>query len=66
MTEHHLTPGQLRDKASGMREEAQCARAVLDSAPPMRRAGLKARAERMERLASELERAAQRAEAIGV
>jgi hypothetical protein len=49
-----------------MRQEAQYIRATLDSAPPMQRAGLRARAERMERLASELERAAQRAEAIGV
>ncbi len=65
MTEH-LTPKQLREKAKGMREEATCVRAVLDSTPPMRRAGLKARAERMERLASELERAAQRSEAVGV
>lgn len=65
MTEH-LTPKQLREKAKGMREEATCTRAVLDSTPPMRRAGLKARAERMERLASELERAAQRSEAVGV
>lgn len=62
----HLTPVQLRAKALGMREEAQCTRAVLDSVPPMRRAGLRARAERMERLAQELERAAQRAEATGV
>lgn len=65
MTER-LTAPQMREKAKGMREEAQCTRAVLDSAPPMRRAGLKASAERMERLASELERAAQRSEAIGV
>ena len=63
MTDHHLTPDQLREKARDMRQEAQYIRATLDSAPPMQRAGLRARAERMERLASELERAAQRAEA---
>lgn len=66
MTDHHLTPDQLREKAKGMRQEAQYARTILDSTPPMRRAGLRARAERMERLASELERAAQRSEAVGV
>jgi hypothetical protein len=67
MTEpHHLTPGQLREKAKGMREEARYTRAILDTTTPTRRTGLKARAERMERLASELERAAQRSEATGV
>lgn len=65
MTER-LTSSQLREKATGMRDEARCTRATLDSTPPMRRAGLRARAERMERLASELERAAQRSEATGV
>jgi hypothetical protein len=65
MIDRHLTPDQLRAKAKDMRQEAQYTRAVLDSAPPMHRAGLRARAERMERLAGELERAAQRAEAVG-
>jgi hypothetical protein len=60
-----LTPEQLRDKARGMREEAACIRGTLDHVTPMRRAGLRARAERMEQLAQELERAAQKSEATG-
>jgi ATP-dependent Clp protease ATP-binding subunit ClpA len=60
-----LTADQLRDKARGMRDEAAAIRATLEHQSPMRRAGLRARVERMERLAQELERAAQRAEATG-
>ena len=62
----HLTSSQLREKAAGMRQEAQYTRATLEHIAPMRRTAMKARAERMERLAQELERAAQRSEAIGV
>jgi hypothetical protein len=64
-----LTPAELRIKALGLREEARAKRSTLKhgrAIPDEAQRRMREAAQRMECLASELERAAQRAEATGV
>lgn len=66
----HLTPVDLRAKAHGMRAEARDKRGALErgrkAIPEAKRRDMLDSIHRMETLASEMERAAQRAEATGV
>lgn len=65
-----LTPADLRAKASGMRAKASAKRGALEhgrkAIPEAKRRDMLESIHRMETLASEMERAAQRAEATGV
>ncbi len=58
------TPAQLRETARAYRDQATEGRRALPRTRVNDRPGLSAKIERMERLASELERAAQRAEEV--
>lgn len=58
------TPAQLRETARAYRDQAAEGRRALPRTRVGDRPGLSAKIQRMERLASELERAAQRAEEL--
>lgn len=66
MREEIRTPKTLRDKALGYRQEADALKMTLGYRARPEAARAKLEAERLVRMASDLERAAQRLEAVGV